>query len=85
MQVKLASSRGFCFGVEDAIELAERAVKTHGPGKVVALGPVIHNKQVVSRLEKAGLAQAGDLDSIDSCRCDVRSGQACSGCRQGAS
>ena len=66
MQVKLASSRGFCFGVEDAIELAERAVKTHGPGKVVALGPVIHNKQVVSRLEKAGLAQAGDLDSIDS-------------------
>ncbi len=65
MQVKIASSRGFCFGVEDAIELAEEAVKTHGPGRVVALGPVIHNRQVVERLEREGLGQTGDLDAID--------------------
>lgn len=65
MQVKLATSRGFCFGVEDAIELAQGAVARHGPGQVVALGPVIHNKQVVDRLEKAGLNQSGDLESID--------------------
>ena len=65
MQVKLATSRGFCFGVEDAIELAESAVVDHGAGQVVALGPVIHNKQVVGRLEQAGLDQAGDLETID--------------------
>ena len=65
MQVKLATSRGFCFGVEDAIELAEAAVKEHGPGRVVALGPVIHNKQVVNQLEHAGLEQSGDLDELD--------------------
>ncbi len=65
MQVKLATSRGFCFGVEDAIEIAEAAVAAHGPGKVVALGPVIHNKQVVSKLESAGLNQSGDLETID--------------------
>ncbi len=65
MQVKLATSRGFCFGVEDAIELAEAAVKEHGPGRVVALGPVIHNKQVVNQLEQAGLKQSGDLDELD--------------------
>lgn len=65
MQVKLATSRGFCFGVEDAIELAQAAVARHGAGQVVALGPVIHNKQVVSRLEEAGLNQSGDLDAID--------------------
>lgn len=64
MQVKLATSRGFCFGVEDAIELAQAAVNRHGAGQVVALGPVIHNKQVVSRLEEAGLNQSGDLDTI---------------------
>lgn len=65
MQVKLATSRGFCFGVEDAIELAEAAVARHGAGQVVALGPVIHNKQVVGRLEEAGLNQSGDLETID--------------------
>ncbi len=65
MKVKLATSRGFCFGVEDAIELAEAAVATHGPGKVVALGPVIHNKQVVGKLEQAGLNQSGDLETIE--------------------
>ncbi len=65
MQVKLATSRGFCFGVEDAIELAEAAVVDHGAGQVVALGPVIHNKQVVGRLEQAGLNQSGDLETID--------------------
>ena len=65
MEVKIASSRGFCFGVEDAIEIAEVAVATHGAGKVVALGPVIHNKQVVSNLERAGLDQSGELESVD--------------------
>ncbi len=65
MKVKLASSRGFCFGVEDAIELAHDAVDRHGPQRVVALGPVIHNKQVVQELENAGLDQSGDLETID--------------------
>ena len=65
MQVKLANSRGFCFGVEDAIEMAEAALEEHGAGEVVALGPLIHNKQVVGRLEKAGLDQAGDLETVD--------------------
>jgi len=66
MRVKLATSRGFCFGVEDAIEIAEAAVTQHGAGQVVALGPVIHNKQVVSRLEEAGLNQSGELETVDS-------------------
>lgn len=65
MKVKLASSRGFCFGVEDAIEIAEAAVEEYGVGKVVALGPLIHNEQVVRRLEQAGLDQTGDLETTD--------------------
>lgn len=66
MEVRLATSRGFCFGVEDAIEFAEAAVLEHGAGNVVALGPVIHNKQVVGKLENEGLNQSGDLELIDS-------------------
>lgn len=65
MQVKVASSRGFCFGVEDAIEIAEAAVDEHGAGTVIALGPLIHNKQVVGKLEEAGLDQSGDLETVD--------------------
>ena len=65
MKVKVASSRGFCFGVEDAIQIAEAAVKERGRGKVIALGPVIHNEQVVQKLEKAGLNQSGDLETIN--------------------
>lgn len=66
MQVKVAREKGFCFGVEDAIEIAEAAVEDHGAGRVVALGPVIHNKQVVNKLEQAGLDQSGDLDTVGS-------------------
>ncbi|MCP4245533.1 MAG: 4-hydroxy-3-methylbut-2-enyl diphosphate reductase [bacterium] len=64
MIVKLAESRGFCFGVEDAVELAEQAVADEGAGGLVALGPVIHNRQVVERLASAGLDQSGDLEAI---------------------
>jgi 4-hydroxy-3-methylbut-2-enyl diphosphate reductase len=65
MKVMLASSRGFCFGVEDAIELTRRAIDEHGAGKVVSLGPVIHNRQVVEELEEAGLGQSSDLKDVD--------------------
>lgn len=65
MEVKLAQYRGFCFGVEDAVDMAEAALKSRGAGNVVALGPVIHNPQVVRRLEEAGLDQSGDLDTIE--------------------
>ena len=64
MKVTLAKSRGVCFGVEDAIELAEQALAEKGPHDLVALGPVIHNRQVIERLEAAGLIQSGDLESI---------------------
>ncbi|MCK4660753.1 MAG: 4-hydroxy-3-methylbut-2-enyl diphosphate reductase [Phycisphaerae bacterium] len=64
MKVKLADKRGFCFGVEYAIEIAERAIEKYGRNKVVALGPVIHNKSVVEHLEQKGLDQSGDLETI---------------------
>jgi 4-hydroxy-3-methylbut-2-enyl diphosphate reductase len=64
MEVRLATHRGFCFGVEDAVEMAEQAVRDHEPGGVVALGPVIHNNDVVVRLEQSGLNQSADLEQV---------------------
>jgi len=65
MKVKLAEKRGFCFGVENAIELASEAIREHGPGQVVALGPLIHCQQVVCELEQAGLKQSASIDDIE--------------------
>jgi len=64
MEVILASKRGFCFGVEDAIELAQNTIESNPTGEVIALGPVIHNKQVVHQLQTEGLDQSGDLEEI---------------------
>ncbi|MBN1490274.1 MAG: 4-hydroxy-3-methylbut-2-enyl diphosphate reductase [Phycisphaerae bacterium] len=65
MKVKLASKHGFCFGVEDAIELAEKTAREAKPGRAVALGPVIHNRQVVEKLEQAGLEQSAELEKLE--------------------
>jgi 4-hydroxy-3-methylbut-2-enyl diphosphate reductase len=48
LQVIVARSAGFCFGVTAAIELAEREKKP-------VLGPLVHNPQVVQRLAAQGI------------------------------
>ena len=53
MSVTVAKSAGFCFGVSRAVELVEQAAEA---GKrVVTLGPIIHNRHVVSRFETMGV------------------------------
>ena len=54
MEVLLADEYGFCFGVERAVEMVEEAL-IEGD-KVRALGPLIHNDQEMSRLQKQGVA-----------------------------
>ena len=54
MQVLLADEYGFCFGVERAVEMVEKAL---GEGDTVrTLGPLIHNDQEMKRLESEGVA-----------------------------
>jgi 4-hydroxy-3-methylbut-2-enyl diphosphate reductase len=53
MQVLLANEYGFCFGVERAVEMVEKAVSE---GQTVrALGPLIHNEQEMQRLAHEGV------------------------------
>ena len=71
MKVLVAKKRGFCFGVEHAIEMAQklldRQISGDGiPKKVYCLGPLIHNSQVVERLAGAGLRVVASLDQIKS-------------------
>lgn len=65
MKVIQAEKAGFCFGVKRALDMAERTVQNSA---TVSLGPLIHNQQVVDRMEQQGVrvvdaveeAQTGD-------------------------
>ncbi len=53
MQVTVAKTAGFCFGVNRAVEMV---VSLSDSGKkVCTLGPIIHNRQLVEELEKKGV------------------------------
>lgn len=61
MEVRLASKLGFCFGVERAIEMAERVLAQHPEG-VYSLGEIIHNRQVVEEFSHKGLKVINDVN-----------------------
>jgi small subunit ribosomal protein S1 len=64
-EIILAEHSGFCFGVERAISLAEKALSSGRKG-VYSLGPIIHNPREIGRLEDIGLNVVSNLDSVDS-------------------
>jgi 4-hydroxy-3-methylbut-2-enyl diphosphate reductase len=53
MVVEIDSQSGFCFGVENAVEIAEKALLKGE--KVFSLGPIVHNDKEVERLSSLGL------------------------------
>jgi 4-hydroxy-3-methylbut-2-enyl diphosphate reductase len=53
MVVEIDSKSGFCFGVQNAVEIAEEAL-LNGE-KVFSLGPIVHNDKEVERLATLGL------------------------------
>jgi 4-hydroxy-3-methylbut-2-enyl diphosphate reductase len=60
LRVTVAEGAGFCFGVRRALKIAFEAARRE-QGSAVTLGPIIHNPQVVDRLEKEGLRVVQDL------------------------
>ncbi|MGE0830313.1 MAG: 4-hydroxy-3-methylbut-2-enyl diphosphate reductase [Hyphomonadaceae bacterium] len=59
--VQLASPRGFCAGVDRAIQIVERAIAKWGP-PVYVRHEIVHNRHVVSRLEALGAVFVEELD-----------------------
>lgn len=53
MEVEIDNRSGFCFGVSNAVEIAEKALKKGE--KVFSLGPIVHNDKEVERLSDLGL------------------------------
>jgi 4-hydroxy-3-methylbut-2-enyl diphosphate reductase len=63
MKVILAKPRGFCAGVERAIEIVERALEKFG-APVYVRHEIVHNKHVVDSLKAKGAVFVDELDEI---------------------
>lgn len=62
-RVLLANPRGFCAGVERAIEAVEQALQRHG-APVYVRRAIVHNRDVVERLEGLGAVFVQDVDAV---------------------
>jgi 4-hydroxy-3-methylbut-2-enyl diphosphate reductase len=63
MRVVLAEPRGFCAGVERAIEIVERALEKYGP-PIYVRHEIVHNRHVVERLRAKGARFVDEIDEI---------------------
>jgi len=63
MRVILAQPRGFCAGVERAIEIVEKAIELYGP-PVYVRHEIVHNKRVVETLKAKGARFVAELHEI---------------------
>lgn len=74
MNVTVAKSAGFCFGVKRAVELVYEQAKKEGP--LYTYGPIIHNEEVVRDLQQRGvrvIESSEQLKTLEKGRVIIRS------------
>lgn len=67
MEVILAKSAGFCFGVKRAVDTVYQQAEEKN-GKIYTYGPIIHNEEVVKDLEKRGVTVIETKKELKSCK-----------------
>ena len=56
MEVKLAKTAGFCFGVKRAVDCVYEQIKNNASGKeIYTYGPIIHNDEVINDMKEKGV------------------------------
>ena len=63
LKILLASPRGFCAGVDRAIEIVEKSLKKFG-SPIYVRHEIVHNKSVVENLKKKGAIFVEELSEI---------------------
>lgn len=59
MEINLAKSAGFCFGVKRALDIAIKTSQSQA--QVYMLGDIVHNEQVIQKIEKLGIKKIEKL------------------------
>ena len=67
MEVILAKSAGFCFGVKRAVDKVYQQTEEKN-GKIYTYGPIIHNEEVVKDLEKRGVCVIETQEALKDCK-----------------
>src|SRR5664279_806818 len=72
MVVEIDKQSGFCFGVRNAVQIAEKAL-LNGE-KVFSLGPIVHNDKEVDRLSSLGLRSINheEFGKLKDCKVLIR-------------
>ena len=64
IKILLSAPRGFCAGVERAIEIVEKSIQKYG-SPVYVRHEIVHNKHVVDNLKNKGAIFVKELEEID--------------------
>ena len=62
MEINIAKSAGFCFGVRRALDIAHKAAHDHK--RVYMRGDIVHNEQVVRSIRKLGIRKIESLSGV---------------------
>lgn len=73
LDIYTAEEAGFCFGVKRAVQSAKKKARDSTNNSVYSLGPIIHNPQVVKKLEDLGIKTIQSIDEVEQGTVIIRS------------
>ena len=71
MQIEVAKTAGFCFGVNNAITTVFDLMRHVTNKKIYTFGPIIHNTSMIDHLKSLGVVPVENIDDIDPPACIV--------------
>ena len=71
MNVELAKTAGFCFGVKRAVDTVYKQIEKHQSEKIFTYGPIIHNEEVIKDLRSHGVEVLNDEEELKTVDADV--------------
>lgn len=71
MNVELAKTAGFCFGVKRAVDTVYQQIEQYRGEKIFTYGPIIHNEEVIKDLRSHGVEVLNDEEELKTVDADV--------------
>ena len=71
MNVELAKTAGFCFGVKRAVDTVYQQIEQYRGEKIFTYGPIIHNEEVIKDLRSHGVEVLNDEEELKTAEADV--------------